>query len=65
LRRRLPAEQQTLRQVYDRIELPPIKPDVTRMRLCQYPHQSMQLHIIIGIWFTDLISIKMTSEFGY
>ena len=28
-----PAEQQTLQQVYDRIELPPIKPDVTRVRL--------------------------------
>lgn len=26
-------EQQTLQQVYDRIELPPIKPDVTRVRL--------------------------------
>ena len=29
----LPAEQQTPQQVYDRIELPPIKPDVTRVRL--------------------------------
>jgi transposase len=28
-----PAEQQTPQQVYDRIELPPIKPDVTRVRL--------------------------------
>ena len=28
-----PAEQQTPHQVYDRIELPPIKPDVTRVRL--------------------------------
>jgi transposase len=28
-----PAEQQTPQQVYDRIELPPIKPDVTRARL--------------------------------
>jgi transposase len=28
-----PAEQQTPQQVYDHIELPPIKPDVTRVRL--------------------------------
>jgi len=28
-----PAEQQTTQQVYDRIELPPIRPDVTRVRL--------------------------------
>jgi transposase len=28
-----PVEQQTPQQVYDRIELPPIKPDVTRVRL--------------------------------
>jgi transposase len=28
-----PEEQQTPRQVYDRIELPPIRPDVTRVRL--------------------------------
>ncbi len=28
-----PVEQQTAQQVYDRIELPPIKPDVTRVRL--------------------------------
>ena len=28
-----PAESQTPQQVYDRIELPPIKPDVTRVRL--------------------------------
>ena len=28
-----PAEPQTPQQVYDRIELPPIKPDVTRVRL--------------------------------
>ena len=28
-----PADQQTPQQVYDRIELPPIKPDVTRVRL--------------------------------
>jgi transposase len=28
-----PAERQTPQQVYDRIELPPIKPDVTRVRL--------------------------------
>jgi transposase len=28
-----PAEQQTPQLVYDRIELPPIKPDITRMRL--------------------------------
>jgi transposase len=28
-----PAEQQTPQRVYDRIELPPIKPDVTRVRL--------------------------------
>lgn len=28
-----PAEQQTPQQVYDRIELPPTKPDVTRVRL--------------------------------
>jgi transposase len=28
-----PAEQQTPQQVYDRIELPPIRPDVTRVRL--------------------------------
>ena len=28
-----PMEQQTAQQVYDRIELPPIKPDVTRVRL--------------------------------
>ena len=28
-----PAGQQTPQQVYDRIELPPIKPDVTRVRL--------------------------------
>jgi transposase len=28
-----PVEQQSLQQVYDRIELPPIKPDVTRVRL--------------------------------
>src|SRR6187200_1643600 len=28
-----PAEQQTTQQVYDRIELPPIRPDVTRLRL--------------------------------
>lgn len=28
-----PAGPQTLQQVYDRIELPPIKPDVTRVRL--------------------------------
>jgi len=28
-----PAEQQAPQQVYDRIELPPIKPDVTRVRL--------------------------------
>jgi transposase len=28
-----PAEQQTPQQIYDRIELPPIKPDVTRVRL--------------------------------
>jgi transposase len=28
-----PAERQTLHQVYDRIELPPIRPDVTRVRL--------------------------------
>ena len=28
-----PAEQQTPQQVYDRIELPPIKPDVTQVRL--------------------------------
>jgi transposase len=28
-----PASQQTPQQVYDRIELPPIKPDVTRVRL--------------------------------
>jgi transposase len=28
-----PAEQQTPHQVYDRIELPPIRPDVTRVRL--------------------------------
>lgn len=28
-----PMEQQALQQVYDRIELPPIKPDVTRVRL--------------------------------
>src|SRR6185312_6242653 len=28
-----PAEQQTPQQVYDRIQLPPIKPDVTRVRL--------------------------------
>jgi len=27
-----PAGQQTPQQVYDRIELPPIKPDVTRVR---------------------------------
>jgi transposase len=27
-----PVEQQTPQQVYDRIELPPIKPDVTRVR---------------------------------
>lgn len=28
-----PAERQTPQQVYDRIELPPIKPDITRVRL--------------------------------
>jgi transposase len=28
-----PVEQQTAQQVYDRIELPPIRPDVTRVRL--------------------------------
>ena len=28
-----PVERQTAQQVYDRIELPPIKPDVTRVRL--------------------------------
>ncbi len=28
-----PADQQSLQLVYDRIELPPIKPDVTRVRL--------------------------------
>jgi transposase len=28
-----PMEQQTPQQVYDRIELPPIKPDITRVRL--------------------------------
>jgi transposase len=28
-----PVEQQTAQQVYDRIELPPIKPEVTRVRL--------------------------------
>jgi transposase len=28
-----PVEQQTPQQVYDRIELPPVKPDVTRVRL--------------------------------
>jgi transposase len=28
-----PPDQQTLQQVYDRIEIPPIKPDVTRVRL--------------------------------
>jgi transposase len=32
-RRAFPAEWQTPQQVYDRIELPPIKPDVTRVRL--------------------------------
>ena len=33
MRRRFPADSQTPQQVYDRIELPPIKPDVTRVRL--------------------------------
>ena len=32
-RRAFPAESQRPQQVYDRIELPPIKPDVTRVRL--------------------------------